>query len=372
MPASPRVPLGNRLPEFPWDTLAPAKEKAAQFDGGLVDLSIGTPVDAIAPGIQLELSNAAAAPGYPPTQGIPGLREAAVDWLARRHNVPGMEPEYLFPVVGTKEAVALLPLMLGLGAQHTVVIPEVAYPTYEVAALTAGCRVIRADSLTQLGPATPALLFLNTPSNPTGKVLGLEHLKKVVSWAQQRGVIVCSDECYIGLGWSDTNPPISILDPRVNGGDLTGLLALHSLSKSSNLASYRFGFFAGDPALIAELGLARKHLGFMVPGPVQRAAIAALCDDEQEQLQQLRYSRRRLALFKALIAAGFDIDDSEAGLYLWATRGEDCQETVAWFAERGILVAPGSFYGPKGKRHVRIALSATDEDIAAAVERILT
>lgn len=370
MPARLRSPLGLALPTFPWDTLAEAKDTAAAHPGGLIDLSIGTPVDEVAPGIQLALASNSADPGYPPTDGFPELREEIVAWLDRRYGVSGFEPDYVHPVVGTKEAVALAPLMLGVGQGHTVVIPEVAYPTYEVAALTSGAKVVRADSLTQLGPMTPTLMFINTPSNPTGKVLGLEHLKKVVSWAQQRGVIVISDECYIGLGWSDTNPPLSILDPRVNGGDITGLLALHSLSKSSNLASYRFGFFAGDPALIAELSLARKHLGLMVPTAVQHAALAALKDDDQEAMQKLRYAKRRVALMKALIDAGFSIEDSEAGLYLWATRGEPGRDTVAWFAERGILVAPGEFYGAKGAQFVRISLTGSDAAIAAACERL--
>ncbi|QTH60674.1 succinyldiaminopimelate transaminase [Corynebacterium hindlerae] len=370
MPTRPRDVLGSRLPEFPWDTLSAARERASQHPEGLIDLSIGTPIDDVAPGIQLALVGAAAYPGYPPTEGIAGLREEIASWLDRRYGVSGLGPDHVQPVVGTKEAVALTPLMLGIGAGHTVVIPEVAYPTYEVAALTAGAEAVRADSLTKLGPMTPSLIYLNTPANPTGKVLGLEHLKKVVSWAQERGVIVVSDECYIGLGWDDDNPPVSILDPRVNEGNLTGLLALHSLSKSSNLASYRFGFFAGDPALIAELRLARKHLGLMVPHAVQHAALAALRDDEQEALQKLRYAKRRAKLMRALIDAGCTITDSEAGLYLWATRGEPGRDTVAWLAEYGILVAPGEFYGPKGNDYVRVALTGSDEAIDAACARL--
>lgn len=370
MPARQRDPLSGRLPEFPWDTLIDATAVAAKLPEGMINLSIGTPIDQVAPGTQLALAEAAAEPGYPPTAGYPELLAACVSWLDRAHGVTGMEPEYIQPVIGTKEAVSSLPLLLGIGAGHTVVIPEVAYPTYEVAALTSGARPLRADSLTQLGPLTPTLMFINTPSNPTGAVLGVDHLRKVVSWAQQRGVIVVSDECYLGLGWDDTDPPVSILDPRVNEGDLTGLLALHSLSKSHSLASYRFGFFAGDPALIAEIQTARKHLGLMVPHAVQRAAIAALEDDLSAEIQKLRYARRRAILLRALSTAGFAIDHSEAGLYLWATRGEPCRDTISWLAERGILAAPGEFYGPRGKNHVRIALTASDEDVLTAADRI--
>ena len=212
--------------------------------------------------------------------------------------------------------------------------------------------------------------FINSPSNPTGKVLGLEHLRKVVGWAQERGVILASDECYLGLGWEDEHELISILDPRVCGGDHTGLLAIHSLSKSSNLASYRAGYLAGDPVLISELLEVRKHAGLMVPGPIQAAMVAALEDDQQEQLQKLRYAQRRAKLFRALSRAGFTVDESAAGLYLWATRGRDCRDTVDWLAERGILVAPGDFYGPRGREHVRVSLTATDERVDAAVARL--
>lgn len=358
------------LPDFPWDSLAGAREKAAAHPDGLVDLSVGTPVDPVAPGIQLALAEAAGESGYPRTDGPPQLRRTIADALARRYGMTGLAAEAVLPVVGTKEAIAWLPTLLGLGEGDTVVIPEVAYPTYEVGALIARATPLRADSLLQIGPARPALMFINSPSNPTGKVLGLEHLRKVVGWAQERGVILASDECYLGLGWEDEHEPISILDPRVCGGDHTGLLAIHSLSKSSNLASYRAGYLAGDPVLISELLEVRKHAGLMVPGPIQAAMVAALEDDQQEQLQKLRYAQRRAKLFRALSRAGFTVDESAAGLYLWATRGRDCRDTVDWLAERGILVAPGDFYGPRGREHVRVSLTATDERVDAAVARL--
>lgn len=174
----------------------------------------------------------------------------------------------------------------------------------------------------------------------------------------------------MGLGWDDENPPVSILDPRVTDGDNTGLIAMHSLSKSANMASYRAGFFAGDAKLIAELLELRKHAGLIVPGPIQAAMVAALDDDPSEALQRQRYAARRVELMRALTGAGFRIEHSEAGLYLWATRGENCRETVDWLAERGILVAPGDFYGPAGEQYVRIGLNGTDERIAAAVARL--
>ncbi|MDT5092986.1 MAG: hypothetical protein QOH60_2349 [Mycobacterium sp.] len=361
-------PRSASLPVFPWDTLAEASELARAHPDGIVDLSVGTPVDPVAPVIREALAAASASPGYPTTAGTPALREAAVDALARRYGVSDLSPDAVLPVIGTKELIAWLPTLLGLGGDDIVVVPELAYPTYEVGARLAGAQVVLADSLTQLGPAHPALVYLNSPSNPTGRVLGEDHLRKVADWARERGALVVSDECYLGLGW-DTRP-VSLLDPAVTSGDHTGLLAAHSLSKTSSLAGYRAGFVAGDPDVVAELLAVRKHAGMMVPTPVQAAMVAALTDDAHEREQRDRYARRRDVLLPAVRAAGFTIDHSEAGLYLWATCGEECRDTVAWCAQLGILVAPGEFYGPTGRRHVRIALTATDERIAAAVTRL--
>ncbi len=356
------------LPVFPWDTLADATALAQSHPDGIVDLSVGTPVDPVAPLIREALAAASAAPGYPTTAGTPGLRASAAAALHRRYGVTGLADGALLPVIGTKELIAWLPTLLGLGPDDMIVVPELAYPTYEVGAQLAGAQVARADSLTQLGPQSPALIYLNSPSNPTGKVLGVDHLRKVVGWARERGALVASDECYLGLGWDAE--PFSVLHPSVCDGDHTGLLAVHSLSKSSSLAGYRAGFVAGDPAVVAELLAVRKHAGMMVPTPVQAAMVAALDDDDHEREQRERYQRRRDALLPALRSAGLTVDHSEAGLYLWATRGEPCRDTVGWLAQRGILVAPGEFYGPRGSQHVRIALTATDERIAAAAQRL--
>lgn len=365
---TPRSRVSAALPDFPWDTIAGVKAKAAAHPGGLVDLSVGTPVDPVDPLIRAALSAVAEVPGYPTTHGTPELRAAAVAALARRFGITGVAESAVLPVIGTKELIAGLPRLLGLGPADLVVIPEIAYPTYEVGGLLAGTRILRADGLTRLGPEKPALIYLNSPSNPTGKVLGVEHLRKVVSFARERGAIVASDECYLGLAWDE--PAVSILDPRVCEGDHTGLLAVHSLSKTSNLASYRAGFVTGDPDLVAELLEVRKHSGMMVPFPIQAAMTAALADDEHEAAQRERYRARREILRSALLGAGFRIDNSEAGLYLWSTRDAPCRDTLDWLADRGILAAPGDFYGPAGARHVRIALTATDERITTAAERL--
>lgn len=363
-----RTPLSAALPEFPWDTLADVSAKARAHQGGIVDLSVGTPVDPVAPLIRDALAAASSAPGYPTTAGTPALRGSAVAALQRRYGITGVSDQAVLPVIGTKELIAWLPTLLGLGAGDVVVVPELAYPTYEVGARLAGASVVLADSLTQLGPQSPAVVFLNSPSNPTGAVLGTDHLRKVVGWAGERGALVVSDECYLGLAWDAE--PVSVLHPSVCDGDHTGLLAVHSLSKTSSLAGYRAGFVAGDPAVIAELLAVRKHAGMMVPTPIQAAMVAALDDDAHEKEQRERYARRRDALLPALRAAGYTVEHSEAGLYLWATRGEPCRDTVSRLADLGILVAPGEFYGPRGAQFVRVALTATDERIAAAVDRL--
>jgi succinyldiaminopimelate transaminase len=360
------------LPEFPWDRLAPYKHAAAQHPDGLVDLSMGTPVDPTPRAVQQALKRAADAPGYPMTYGTPRLRDAAAGWLRRRLGVAGADPDAVLPLIGTKELVAWLPTLIGAGPGDTVVFPELAYPTYDLGARLAGAESMPADSLFSLGPVTPKLAWLNTPSNPTGKVLPAEHLRKVVAWGRERGVVVVNDECYVELGWSNApgERPISILHPDVCEGSHEGLLAVHSLSKRSNLAGYRAGFLTGDPALVQRLLEIRKHIGMMMPAPVQAAMAAALDDDAHADEQRERYARRRAALRKAFMSYGFGIDHSEAALYLWATLDEPCWDTVARLAEQGILVAPGEFYGSAGNRHVRIAFTETDERVAAAVSRL--
>ncbi|MDE9365795.1 succinyldiaminopimelate transaminase [Luteipulveratus sp. YIM 133132] len=362
--------MSLQLPDFPWDTLAAAKELAQQHPDRIVDLSVGTPVDPTPRVLRDALSAASDAPGYPQVWGTPDLRESVSTWFARRRHATGVDPDGVMPTVGSKELVAWLPTLLGLGRGDTVAFPSVAYPTYDVGARLAGADPRPMANLLELGPHSPRLLWLNTPSNPTGQVLGVEHLRKVVDWARSRGVVVASDECYAELTWDGTDSAPSILDDRVCAGSHDGLLAVYSLSKQSNLAGYRAAFVAGDAALVDRLVQVRKHAGMIVPWPVQRVLRAALGDDDHVQEQKKRYAARRALLRPALESAGWRIDHSEAGLYLWATADEPCRETVDRLAQRGILVAPGDFYGVAGARHVRIALTATDERIDAAVARL--
>lgn len=378
--AFPSETFGLSLPEYPWEALAPYRAKAAQHPGGVVDLSIGTPVDPTPAFIQDALAAAADAHGYPTVHGTPALREAVVDWFARRRNVSGLNPDAVLPTVGSKEMVAWLPFFLGLKPGDVVVRPSVAYPTYDIGAQLVGATAIAADDLDELDAATRAkvrLVWLNSPGNPTGEVRSAERLKKVVDQAREQGAVVASDECYAELGWDAWDAQRggeavpSVLDERVSGGDVSGLLAVYSLSKQSNLAGYRASFAAGDPVLIANQVNARKHAGMIVPAPVQAALRIALGDDVHVQAQKDLYRGRRERLVPALRHFGLDIQHSEAGLYLWSTAGEDTWTTVDRLAERGIVCGPGVFYGRRGEGFVRIALTATDERVDAAVERLL-
>jgi succinyldiaminopimelate transaminase len=355
------------LPDFPWDSLAAASQRASEYPGGAVDLSVGTPVDPVPEVLRQALASASALPGYPATHGTSELRQAAVAALARRYGITSVPTEAVLPTVGSKELVAWLPTLLGLGPGDVVALPELAYPTYEIGARLAGATAVR---LADTQPAAPGtrLRWLNSPSNPTGDVAPAAVLASVVRQAREIGAVVASDECYLALGWAVQ--PVSVLHPRVSGGDHRGLLAVHSLSKSSNLAGYRAGFVTGDPELVAGLLAVRKHAGMMVARPVQQAMVAALSDDTHVAQQRDRYAGRRELLRPALDRAGLRVARSQGGLFLWCTAGEPCWDTVTRLAELGVLVAPGEFYGPAGARHVRVALTATDERIAAAVHRL--
>jgi succinyldiaminopimelate transaminase len=358
------------LPEFPWDRLAPYAATARAHPDGIVDLSVGTPVDPTPPEVQAALRGAADSPGYPLTAGTVALREAAAGWLHRRLGVT-VAPDAVLPTIGSKELVASLPSALGLGGK--VLFPELAYPTYDIGARLAGCTPVPVrtrDGLVDvdaLDPEGAVLLWVNYPANPHGRIAPMDHLRDVVAWGRAHGVLVASDECYAELGW--TAPVTSVL---AHGSE--GVLAVHSLSKRSNLAGYRAAFVAGDPAVVRTLLEVRRHAGLIVPGPVQAAMTAALRDDTHVEAQWHRYFERRTILLNALGRSGWRVDHSEGGLYLWATHPthDDCWRAVEWFAERGILVAPGEFYGAAGKTHVRIALTAPTGRVAAAADRLET
>lgn len=376
--------LTGTLPDFPWDSLAPVAERARAHPDGVVDLSVGTPVDPTPALVREALVAAADAPGYPTTHGTRALREAVVAWFARRRGVPGLDPDGVLPTVGSKELVAFLPSLLRLGAGDVVLHPATAYPTYDVGARLAGATALPTDDPAALLALRDdvRLVWLNSPGNPDGTVLGADELRGVVEAARAasartgRPVVVASDECYAELAWDEpwaSQGVPSVLDPRVTGGDLTGLLAVYSLSKQSNLAGYRAAFVAGDPALVADLLETRKHAGLIVPAPVQAAMTVALGDDAHVAEQRERYRRRRAVLRAGFEQAGYVVDRSHAGLYLWVRPDgppQDAWTTLQDLAGLGLLVAPGAFYGAAAAGHVRAALTASDERVAQAAARL--
>ncbi|MEV4666800.1 succinyldiaminopimelate transaminase [Microbacterium sp. LWO12-1.2] len=360
------------LADYPWDAVIPYRERAAQHPQGLVDLSIGSPVDPTPDIIRRALAEATDAHAYPQTVGTPAVREAIVDWYARRRGVPDLTVDNVLPTIGSKELVALLPTLLGLGDGDIVVHPLVAYPTYEVGARIAGATPLAADDPASW-PEGTKLIWINTPGNPDGRTWTVDELAAAVVRARELGAVLASDECYAELGWDGpwaTEAIPSILDPRVTGGKRSNLLSVYSLSKQSNLAGYRAAFVAGCARIVADLLTARKHLGLMPPAPIQHAMAVALGDDEHVAAQKELYRARRDTLRPALEAAGFRIDGSEAGLYLWATEGRDAWETMARLADLGILAGPGPFYGAHSTQHVRLSLTAPTERIAEGARRL--
>lgn len=362
----------NDLDDYPWDKVAPFAERARQHPEGICDLSIGSPTDPTPAIIREALIEATDAHAYPTAAGSVEVRAAIRGWYERRRGVSGLTDANVIPTIGSKELVALLPLLLGLGEGDIVVHPRAAYPTYDVGARVADAQPVAADDPAEW-PEGTKLVWINSPGNPDGRVWSTEELRAAVVRAREIGAIIASDECYAELGWDapwDAERIPSILDPRVAGDSLDGLLSVYSLSKQSNLAGYRAAFVAGDAAIVSQLLKNRKHLGLMPPAPVQHAMTVALGDDEHVDRQREIYRARREALKPAAEAAGFRVDGSEAGLYLWITEGRGAWESMGRLAELGILAGPGVFYGDHYPNHVRLSLTASDERISAAAERL--
>ena len=352
--------MRQKLPDFPWDALAPYGAIARKHPQGAIDLSVGTPVDPTPEFIQRAFQAASNSPSYPVTVGTPELRDAITTWAKKYLGATG---EFgVLPLIGSKEFVAWLPTFI---EAQSVLYPEVAYPTYLVGSLLATAQATPVSLDASQWPRSD-MAWVNSPSNPTGRVHSASEFAAAIEWSRKNKSVLVSDECYLEFG--DSANPTSIMGHT--GGDNTNILAVHSLSKRSSMAGYRAAFIVGDPALIARILEVRKHAGMMVPLPVQMAMIAALSDDVHVAEQRARYNSRRAALSPALRAAGFSIDHSEAGLYIWATRQENCWDSVAWLADRGIIATPGIFYGDQGASHIRIAMTATDAQIAEAAARI--
>ena len=365
--------MGFTPPPYPFDRLDPLKEVAAAHEGGLVDLSVGTPCDPPPPPVVAALGRSGLERGYPSSVGMPAFKEAAAHWMARRFGVE-VPNAGLAACVGTKEFVASLPRWLRLRdpGRDTVLYPAVSYPTYEMGAVLAGCRPVpvpvdgrwglQLSAVTDDDASRALCLWVNSPGNPTGAV---DDLGAAAAWGRAHGVPVFSDECYVEFTWKD--PGHSILEHG-----LDGLVAVHSLSKRSNLAGLRIGFFAGDGDLVAYLSEVRRHAGLMAPGPVQLAAGVALADDEHVAEQRQRYLDRIELVRGMLRGSGVDAPMPEGSFYLWV----EAPEGDAWgWTERlakaaGVLVAPGDFYGPAGAGHVRWALVQPLERLELVARRL--
>ncbi|MGA0878505.1 MAG: aminotransferase class I/II-fold pyridoxal phosphate-dependent enzyme [Ilumatobacteraceae bacterium] len=370
--AKPSSSPGFVAPPYPYERLDAFKPLAAGHTGGLVDLSIGTPCDPPPASVLAALASSNSERGYPASVGSIDLRRAFAQWMERRFAV-GIEPAHIAACVGTKEFVGTLPQWMKLRRpdRDTVLYPAVAYPTYEMGAILAGCRAVPVPVNTSggidLAAIDPAdveralLLWVNSPSNPTG---ALDDLGGAAMWGRSVGVPVFSDECYAEFTWD--GPPQSILQ---HGSD--GVIAVHSLSKRSNLAGLRVGAFAGDPDLVEYLSEVRKHVGMMVPGPAQAAGVAALDDDDHVWSQRATY-RRRLTKMADILErwSGRPVGLPAGGFYLWFEVGD------AWaFAERlaregGALISPGDIYGPQGSRFVRVAVVQPDEALDMVGHRL--
>lgn len=360
----------DRLPEYPWQQLVPYREIAKSHPEGLIDLSIGSPIDETPEIVKKALADAASSAGYPSAMGTDELRQAIVNWFGSRRSVV-LEKSQVMPTVGSKEFIAWLPVMLGLGAGDTVVQPRLAYTAYEVGAKFAGCDLVSEDD-PQLWPESTKLIWINSPANPNGAVMTAQEMKNAVDRARELGAVLVSDECYAELGWQEgyesTATPC-LLHEDVTGGDLTNLLAIYSLSKQSNLAGYRAALAGGDQELIQGLINLRKHAGLIVSSPVQHAMTVALGDYGHVAAQKELYRNRLNLLSESLVSSGFEIADCQGGLYLWVRVG-DTFEAVERFAQQGILVGPGEFYGEAGKGFIRLSVTASDEDVQRASRRL--
>ncbi len=361
-------------PAYPYDRLDELRSIADRLPGGIVDCSIGAPSDPAPAAVVAALSTSGTERGYPPSIGTASYRGAAARWLGRYCDVEVDPDRHVGACVGTKEFVVGLPHLLRLRRpdRDTVLYPAVSYPSYAMGAVLAGCRPVavpvderwRLDlgSVDASDAGRALCLWVNTPGNPAG---GLDDLEAVAAWGRERGVTVVSDECYIAFTWD--GPPRTVL-----GAGVEGVLAVHSLSKRSNLAGVRAGFYAGDPDLVHYLREVRKHAGFMVPGPVQAAAVLAWDDEDHVERQRGRYRRRLEALAALFVDAGVPVTLPAGGFYLWVRApGGDAWGFARLLAERaGLVVSPGEFYG-EGADHVRVAAVVADDRIALAHRRLL-
>ncbi|MFT8359268.1 succinyldiaminopimelate transaminase [Bifidobacterium aquikefiri] len=393
---------------YDWSRVARFRHIAQSYDGGCIDLSVGSPVDPVPQSVRAALSQAsdeADARGYPQTIGSGELRNAIHDWFLRQRGVDlTMLHASVVPSVGSKEAVALMVSLLHLNAGDVVVQPKISYPTYEIGTQIAGATVVKVDDVTDVASwkniDNVKAIWVNSPCNPTGEIIDSQQLATIVAAARAIGAVVLSDECYAFLDWREANDyslsehrtnigerPYSdvpeaidmtsvfnsapcVLNPQVCAGSARGILSLYSLSKQSNMAGYRTAFIAGDDSLIEDMIRYRRQIGLIIPGPVQHAMSAALRDIEAVQEQKARYHTRLTMLVNALGEYGYDAHMPQGALYVWVhTLGQNCWEDMGQLAKLGIVPSPGEFYG--APEYLRFSITASDEAIRAAAARLI-
>ena len=374
---------GFRPPPYPYARLAPLRAKAAALPGGAVDLSVGSPCDPPSSSVLEALALAdegGVTRGYPSSAGSAAARDAVASWMGQRFGVD-VDAEGVALCIGTKEFVAGLPAWLHLRdpSRDTVLYPELSYPTYEMGALLAGLRAVPVpvdgsfrlrltpDAVSEADASRALVLWANSPGNPAGQ---LDDLAAAAAWGQARGVLVASDECYAEHTWN--GPPRTVLGHAGGPRGMEGVLAVHSLSKRSNLAGLRFGWYAGDPEVVAFLRDVRQHAGFMVPGAAQRAGVVALEDQAHAVAQRERYRERLARLQEIMALAGAPAPAPEGGIYLWAPApdGDAWGLTARLASEAGMIVSPGEFYGPAGSGYVRVAAVASMERLELIASRL--
>lgn len=365
---------GFKPPPYPYDRLDDLKPLADHHEGGIVDCSIGTPIDPPPDRVVEALASSGMERSYPPSIGTLAFREKVAEWMLDSFGCNIDPASQIAAAVGTKEFVAGLPHWMKLRSpdRDTVLYPSVSYPSYEMGATLAGCRAvavpvdenwsIRLDEVSDEDRSRALLLWVNTPGNPAG---GLDDLDAVAHWGRSNQIPVFSDECYCEFTWDGS--PRTILSSGTKG-----VVSVHSLSKRSNLAGVRVGFYAGDSEVVDYLREVRKHAGFMVPGPAQAAAVAALTDQGHVERQREIYWNRLNRLSKLISNMGAEASLPQGGFYLWvpAPGGDAWGFVEQLLTEIGLLASPGEFYGSRGAGYVRIAAVQTDDRIKLLEQRL--
>jgi succinyldiaminopimelate transaminase len=363
---------GFALPPYPYARLDRMREVAASFDGFVIDFSVGSPCDPPADAVRAALAHSDSERGYPPSFGTVPLRDAIAQWILRRFGV-AVPDDQIATTVGTKEFIVSVPQWLRLRSpqRDTVLYPAISYPSYAMGAMLAGCRALPVpvtsdlrldlDAIDDKDTARALLLWVNSPNNPTGT---LDDLEKAADWGRAHDVPIFSDECYAEFTW--TGRPATVLSHG-----LDRVVAVHSLSKRSNLAGLRVGFYAGDHELVTYLREIRQHAGLLVPGPAQAAAIAALDDDASVADQRARYQRRLARLVSVLRAwSGLDIRPPQGGIYLWFQVDDSWAFVEKLARAGGALVSPGEFYGAGETEYIRVAATQPDSQVESLAIRL--